>query len=223
EGHAFLSHHIGDLADYTTLRAYTAGVAHLERLFAVVPEVLAHDLHPEYLSTKYAVERAAERPELTLVGVQHHHAHLAACLADNGWPGGRVRGVAFGALGYGAAGTLWGGELLVANYASFTRAGYLAPVAMPGGASAIREPWRMAVSYLDAAFGDGLPEDLPVLRRHAGQWPAVRRLLERGAAAPVTTSVGRLFYALAAVLDLRDLVSYEGQAASALEQIAEPS
>lgn len=224
ERHAFLSHHIGDLADYPTLRSYTAGITHLERLLGLAPKLLAYDLHPEYMSTKYALERAARQPELALVGVQHHHAHIASCLADNGWcpgPGDRVLGVAFDGLGYGLDGTLWGGELLVADCAGFTRAGHLAPVRMPGGTSAIRQPWRMAVSYLDAAYGGDLPEDLPVLRRHAEQWPAVRRLLGRGTAAPVTSSAGRLFDAVAAILDLSDQVTYEGQAAVALEQLAD--
>lgn len=221
ERHALVSHHIGDLADYATLRSYTAGIAHWERLFDVAPQVLAFDLHPEYLSTKYALERAADHPELTLVGVQHHHAHIVSCLVDNGWASGPVLGVAFDGLGYGSDGTLWGGELLVADYARFTRAGHLAPVRMPGGTTAIRQPWRMAVSYLDAT--GGLAEDLPVLRRHADQWPAVRDLLARGTAAPVTTSAGRLFDAVAAILDLPDQITYEGQAAIALEQLADPS
>ncbi|MFB9840598.1 Kae1-like domain-containing protein, partial [Actinoallomurus acaciae] len=141
DGRAFVSHHIGDLENYETLRAYEEGVAHFRRLFAITPSVVAHDLHPEYLSTKYALERG-----LPLVGVQHHHAHIAACLADNG-SAGPVIGVAFDGTGYGTDGTLWGGEFLVADLTGFERAGHLLPVPLPGGAAAIREPWRMAAAY----------------------------------------------------------------------------
>ena len=152
-GHAFVSHHIGDLENYETFRSFTEGVEHFRRLFDVEPEVVAHDLHPEYLSTKYALELDG----VELEGVQHHHAHIASCLADNGEPG-PVIGVAFDGLGYGADGTIWGGELLVADLAGFRRAGHLEAVPMPGGAAAIREPWRMAAAWLDAAFGGQVPE-----------------------------------------------------------------
>src|SRR5829696_8551859 len=159
-GHAFVSHHIGDLENYETFRSFTEGVEHFRRLFAVDPEVVAHDLHPEYLSTKYALE---------LEGVEHHHAHVAACLADNGEPG-PVIGVAFDGLGFGADGTIWGGELLVADLVGFKRAGHLEVVAMPGGAAAIKEPWRMAAAWLAATFGAGVPEGLPVVGRHRDRW-----------------------------------------------------
>ncbi|MFD2764919.1 carbamoyltransferase HypF [Micromonospora eburnea] len=212
---AFLSHHIGDLENYETLRAFTDGIEHFGRLFDIRPQVVAHDLHPEYLSTKYALRREG----IELVGVQHHHAHIAACLADNGEPG-PVLGVAFDGLGYGSDGTLWGGELLVADLAGFQRVGHLDAVPLPGGPAAIREPWRMAAAYLDALYGDALP-DLPVLRRHERRWPAVVALARSGLNSPRTSSVGRLFDAVSALLDLRDHVSYEGQAAIALEQRAD--
>ncbi|MBX6381567.1 MAG: carbamoyltransferase HypF [Microbispora sp.] len=213
---AIVSHHIGDLENYETLRSFIEGVEHFRRLFDVVPEVIAHDLHPEYLSTKWALDQDAD-----LVGVQHHHAHIASCLADNG-AAGPVAGVAFDGLGYGADGTLWGGEFLVADLAGFERAGHLAPVPMPGGATAIRQPWRMAAAYLDLAYDGDVPEDLDVVRRNAGRWAAVVALARRGGNAPLTSSMGRLFDAVAAVAGVRDTITYEGQAAVEFEQLADP-
>ncbi|MFF0371901.1 carbamoyltransferase HypF [Micromonospora sp. NPDC005087] len=211
---AFVSHHIGDLENYETLRAFTDGIAHFTRLFDVRPAVVAHDLHPEYLSTKYALRR----DDVELLGVQHHHAHIASCLADNGDPG-PVIGVAFDGLGYGPDGTLWGGELFVADLTGFERVGHLGALPMPGGAAAVREPWRMAAAYLDEIYGDAVPE-LPVLRRHERQWPAVVALARTGTNSPRTSSAGRLFDAVSALLGLHDRVTYEGQAAIALEQRA---
>ncbi len=214
---AFVSHHIGDLENYETLRSFTEGVEHFRRLFDITPEVVAHDLHPEYLSTKWALDQDAD-----LVGVQHHHAHIASCLADNG-AAGPVAGVAFDGLGYGTDGTLWGGEFLVADLAGFERVGHLAPVPMPGGATAIRQPWRMAAAYLDLAYDGDVPEDLDVVRRNAGRWAAVVALARRGGNAPPTSSMGRLFDAVAAVAGVRDAISYEGQAAVEFEQLADPA
>lgn len=210
--HVFVSHHIGDLENYETLKSFTSGVEHFRKLFDVRPAIVAHDLHPEYLSTKYARELTG----VELTGVQHHHAHIASCLADN-TETGPVIGVAFDGLGYGTDGTLWGGEFLVAGLADFERAAHLAPVPMPGGAAAIRQPWRMAVSHL-IACGE-LAED-EVLRRNPS-WPEVAQLVEHGLNSPLTSSAGRLFDAVAAILGVRDMVSYEGQAAIELEQLAD--
>ncbi len=217
EDRAFVSHHIGDLGNYETLRSFTEGVEHFRRLFDITPGVVAHDLHPEYLSTKWALDQDAD-----LVGVQHHHAHVASCLADNG-VAGPVAGVAFDGLGYGLDGTLWGGEFLVAGLAGFERAGHLVPVPMPGGVTAIRQPWRMAAAYLDLAYEGDVPEDLDVVRRNAGQWAAVVALARRGGNAPPTSSMGRLFDAVAAVAGVRDAITYEGQAAVEFEQLADPA
>jgi hydrogenase maturation protein HypF len=226
--HAFLSHHIGDLENAQTLRSFSEGIGHLRRLFGITPEVVAHDLHPEYLSTKYAMELAERGIEggagpggLELVGVQHHHAHIASCLADN-QAGGPVIGVAFDGTGYGTDGTIWGGEFLVADTARFERAAHLAPVPMPGGAAAIRQPWRMAAAYLDAASASELT-GLDVARRNEQLWPAVIAMARRGINSPLTSSAGRLFDAVAAILGVRDTINYEGQAAVELEQLADPA
>jgi hydrogenase maturation protein HypF len=208
--HAFLSHHIGDLENYETLRSFTDGIAHFRRLFDVTPEVVAHDLHPEYLSTKYAVDLS----DVELVGVQHHHAHIASCLADNG-AAGPVLGVAFDGTGFGSDGTLWGGEFLLADLTGFQRMAHLVPVPLPGGAAAIRQPWRMAAAYL----GSDAPQDL--IQRNAQHWDAVLTMASRRVNAPLTSSAGRLFDAVASILGIRDSINYEGQAAVELEQRAE--
>jgi hydrogenase maturation protein HypF len=218
ENRAFLSHHVGDLENYETLRSFTEGIEHFRRLFGVEPQVVAYDLHPEYLSTKYALELAGAE----LAGVQHHHAHIASCLADNDEEG-PVIGVAFDGTGFGGDGTIWGGEFLLADLAGFERAGHLEPVPMPGGAAAIRQPWRMTAAYLDAIYGDGLPAGLAVARRNAGRWQEVVTMARRGINAPVTSSAGRLFDAVAALLGVRDTINYEGQAAIELEQWADPA
>jgi hydrogenase maturation protein HypF len=205
--HAFVSHHIGDLENAETLRSFTEGIEHFRRLFDIDPQVVAHDLHPEYLSTKYALEL----DDVDLEPVQHHHAHIASCLADNGEEG-PVIGVAFDGTGYGTDGTIWGGEFLAAGLATFERGGHLAPVPMPGGAAAIRQPWRMAAAYV---------EDADVARRHQDQWPAVVAMAAKGINSPLTSSAGRLFDAAAAILGVRDAINYEGQAAVELEQLAE--
>jgi hydrogenase maturation protein HypF len=207
---AWVGHHIGDLKNWETLRSFRDGVAHFERLFAVEPEVVAHDLHPDYLSTAYALGR----DDLEPMAVQHHHAHLAACLAEHGERGPAV-GAIFDGTGYGPDGTVWGGELLVGDLSGFERAGHLWPVRLPGGDRAALEPWRMACSWLYEA-GLAPPRPLADSRR----WEQVTELCRSGVASPVTTSVGRLFDAVAALCGLRDSVNYEGQAAAELEGVA---
>jgi hydrogenase maturation protein HypF len=212
---AWVSHHIGDLENYETLRSFTDGVEHLERLFAVRPEAIVHDLHPEYLSTKYALDRDG----LQALAVQHHHAHLAACLAEHGERGPAV-GAIFDGTGYGLDGTVWGGELLIGDLLGFERGGHLWPVRLPGGERAIREPWRMACAWLLEA-GWSEPSALPRVRRD--HWAAVSELVRSGLASPLTTSMGRLFDAVAALCGVRLEVSYEGQAAAELEAACDPS
>jgi hydrogenase maturation protein HypF len=214
---AWVGHHIGDLEHYATHRAFRDGIAHFERLFGIWPRVVAHDLHPGYFSTAFALERE----DVELVGVQHHHAHLAACLAEHGLEGPAV-GAIYDGTGYGLDGAVWGGELLVGGLAGFERAGSLWPVRMPGGAAAIHEPWRMACAWLTEAFG--APQPLPArLARVADErrWSAIADIGRRGALSPVTTSMGRLFDAVAALCGLRLEVNYEGQAAMELEAACE--
>jgi hydrogenase maturation protein HypF len=215
--YAFLSHHIGDLENYEAFQSFTEAITHFQRLFDVQPKVVAYDLHPDYLSTKWALEQEG----VELYGVQHHHAHVASCLADNGEEG-PVIGVAFDGLGYGTDGTLWGGEFLLADLQGFERVGHLATVPMPGGTAAIKEPWRMAAVYLEKACGQHIPP-LAVTHRHAEQWRLILQIARIRGHAPLTSSVGRLFDAVAALLGIRDAVSYEGQAAIELEQLADPT
>ena len=214
---AWVGHHIGDLRNAETLGAFREGVAHFERLFDVVPAVVAHDLHPDYLSTAYALEREG----VALAGVQHHHAHLAACLAEHGVTE-RAVGAIYDGTGLGTDGTVWGGEILVGDLRGFERVAHLSPVRLPGGDRAARQPWRMACAWLVAAGarGDGVPEALRAAVPE-DRWDAVERLAERGFAAPVTTSAGRLFDAVAALCGLRTEVTYEGQAAIELEAVAD--
>jgi hydrogenase maturation protein HypF len=221
---AWVGHHIGDLRNDETLVSFTEGIAHFERLFAVRPAVVAHDLHPDYLSTAYALERAeGGRDEIELVAVQHHHAHLAACLAEHGETGPAV-GAIFDGTGYGTDGTIWGGELLWGDLADFERLGHLWPVRLPGGDAAVRAPWRMARAWLDAALG-GEPAVPAALAGvvDATAWRQVGSLVRSGFAAPVTTSAGRLCDAVAALCGVRPVVSYEGQAAIELEALCDPA
>ncbi len=216
--HAWVSHHIGDLANVETLTAFAAGIAHFERLFAVAPELVACDLHPDYLSTRYAREREGAE----LVAVQHHHAHLAAVLAEHGHAGPAL-GAIFDGTGYGTDGTVWGGELLVGDLAGCVRAGHLWPVRLPGGDRAAREPWRMACAWLVATREEEAPPPIPRgLEVDPGTWEVVARMARGGVSAPVTTSMGRLFDAIAALAGVRGVQSYEGQAAAELEAAFDP-
>jgi hydrogenase maturation protein HypF len=218
DGRAWVGHHIGDLENYATLRSFREGIDHFMRLFAVAPELCAYDLHPEYLSSKYALERAG----VDLIGVQHHHAHLAACLAEHGERGPAV-GLIYDGTGFGLDGTVWGGEILVGGLEGFERAGHLLAVPLPGGAAAIREPWRMACAWLRAAAGPGpaLPRALAVTVEQR-DWRNCETLIDGGLASPTTTSMGRLFDAVGVMCGAPARVSYEGQAAIALEAMAEP-
>jgi hydrogenase maturation protein HypF len=215
---AFVGHHIGDLRTYETLIAFREGIAHFQRMFEISPEVVAHDLHPDYLSTSYAQD--LDSP--TLVPVQHHHAHFAACLAEHGAPG-PAAGAIYDGTGFGLDGTPWGGELLVGDLGSFQRFARLLPVALPGGDAAVREPWRMACAWLAAAVGEELPQPPAVLegRVDGRRWEEVARLAATGLVSPPTSSAGRLFDAVAALCGLRARAVYEGQAAIELEWVAD--
>ena len=216
---AWVSHHVGDLENYETLRSFAEGIEHYQALFAVAPALVAHDLHPEYLSTKYAIERNGAE----LMGVQHHHAHLAACLAEHGERGPAV-GAIFDGTGYGTDGTIWGGELLIGDLTGFERLGHLRPVRLPGGERAVREPWRMACAWLVAAHGQAVPAPARIAGAiDARRWHQVAELALSGVASPVTTSMGRLFDAVSCLCGLRHRVNYEGQAAVELEAACDPA
>lgn len=238
--YAFLSQYVGDLQNYETLHAFQENVNHFQRLFHVQPQALAFDLHPDYLATRYALQRAQEE-RLPAVGVQHHHAHVAACMAEHGLSGERpLIGVALDGTGYGrdpqtGEAAIWGGEFLIADYESYRRAAHLAYVPLPGGDKAIREPWRMALAWLHQA---GIPweEDLPPVRYalnahkehncaggRSELLPILRRQLQTGLNAPPTSSMGRLFDAVAALTGVRQVVNYEAQAAVELEALADPA
>lgn len=219
DDYVFVSHHIGDLENLETLRSFTEGIEHFKRLFHVEPATVAYDLHPEYLSTKYALS-LHNMP--TKIAVQHHHAHIASCMADNQIDG-EVIGVAMDGLGFGTDGRMWGGEFFVADFLEAERVAHLAYVPMPGGAKAIREPWRMAAIYLQHAFGDQFVNlDLPYNKDLEERcWPALRSMVATRTNSPETSSMGRLFDAVSSLLGVRYTVNYEGQAAIELEAIAE--
>jgi hydrogenase maturation protein HypF len=218
--YAFLSQHIGDMENYETLRFFEMMVEQLERTFRIRPEIIAHDLHPSYLATRYAVGHAAEF-ELQ-VAVQHHHAHVASVLAENGHAGERaVIGVAFDGTGYGTDGAIWGGEFLVAEYASFRRVAHLKYVPLPGGDAAIRRPYRTALAHLWSAgveWTDDLP---PVAAAPAAERTVLAQQLERELNTVPTSSVGRLYDAISALAGVRQEINYEAQAAIELEMLVE--
>jgi len=216
---AFLSQHLGDLKNARALDFFEETVAHLCRILEIKPEVVAHDLHPDYFSTRHAQQLKVFSP---LVGVQHHHAHVAAVLAEHGEEG-PVLGVALDGTGFGPDGTIWGGEFLVADLRDFRRVGHLAAMPLPGGDGAIAEPWRTAVAYLHAAFG---PEwanlDIPFMKRmDMGRARLVVRMIESRVNTPFTTSAGRLFDAVASLLGICDRNTHEGQAPMELEAAAD--
>jgi len=218
QGYAFLSQHIGDLKNAEAVAYYEEEIEHFQQLFRAEPEIIAYDLHPQYLSTQYA----AAHPCRHKVAVQHHHAHIASCMAENGLRG-PVIGVSFDGLGLGADGSIWGGEFLVADLLDFRRVGHLRYVPMPGGDAAVREPWRMALAFVREALGDeywqAWPREGPP-SQEARQ--VVVQMMQRGFNSPLTSSCGRLFDAVAALIGLRREVSFEGQAAFELEMCALP-
>ena len=216
----FLSQHVGDLENLESYGFFEEAVEHLQRILETRPRVIAHDLHPDYFSTKWAQERSG----VQLVGVQHHHAHICACMAENHLDG-KVIGIALDGTGYGTDGAIWGGEMLVADYLGFERAAHFEYLPLPGGAAAIHEPWRMAVSYLVKHYGMGIENlELPFLKEvDSRKLSVVLQIIEREVNSPRTSSCGRLFDAVAALVGLRGTVNYEAQAAIELEMAARDS
>ncbi len=217
-GYAFVSQHIGDMENAETLDSFEATEQLYERLFRISPELVAHDLHPEYLSTKWALEL-----DLPKVGVQHHHAHIVSVTAENN-VSERVVGIAFDGTGYGEDGRIWGGEVLLADWASYERFAHLAYVPMPGGAGAIKRPARMALGTLSALGLLDHPGAAPLRSRLAENEEAtLLRMVERGVNCPLTSSMGRLFDTVAALIGVADDARYEGEAAILLEAAADRS
>ncbi len=211
---AVLSQHLGNLENAESCSSFENATSHMEKLFDIKPEIIACDLHPDYFSSRYA-ESISKSKDCKLMRVQHHHAHIASCMAENDLPNEKVLGIVLDGTGIGTDDTIWGGEILVADYETFMRAAHLTPVPLPGGDMAAREPWRMALAYLRGmkkpAF-KGIPSEKIEL---------VDEMIEKGINSPMTSSCGRLFDAISAIIGLRLVNSFEGQAAIELEQISD--
>jgi hydrogenase maturation protein HypF len=232
DNYAFLSQHIGDMENMETLEHFDSTISLYKRLFHVEPEIIAHDLHPDYLATKYAQELGESG--IKLIPVQHHHAHIASCLADNGLES-PVIGVAFDGTGMGADGNIWGGEFLIADYRNFRRVGHLEYLPLPGGTAAIKRPYRTAIGYILTLLGeDALNDVIATLNEVKGKQSqlasigqvteveveVIKRQVERKINSPLSSSMGRLFDAISALLGIRSEIDYEGQAAVELEMAA---
>ncbi len=220
DNNAFLSQHVGDLENMDAFNFFIEASEHLKNILEVSPAVIAYDLHPEYLNTKFA----KEQKDMTLVGVQHYHAHIASCLAENGEEG-PVIGLSMDGLGYGTDETIWGGEFLYADFYGFERIATFKNIPMPGGTAAIKEPWRMAVSYLyDAYEEELLGLKIPFIENLGrSSLATLIRMMQLRLNSPMTSSLGRIFDAVSAILQIRSDVHYEGQAAFELEMAIDPS
>ena len=226
--YAFLSQHIGDMENMETLEHFYSTISLYKKLFHVEPEVVAHDLHPDYLATKYAQELGESG--MKLVPVQHHHAHIASCMADNGLES-PVIGVAFDGTGMGGDGNIWGGEFLVTDYRDYRRAGHLEYLPLPGGAAAIKRPRRTAIGYILTLLGENALNAVIASGAKQSQLTSIgqvtefeveviKRQIERKINSPLSSSMGRLFDAVSALLGIRGEIDYEGQAAVELEMAA---
>jgi hydrogenase maturation protein HypF len=221
--YAFMSHHIGDLQNYETLQSFENSVAHYERLFRIQPEALAYDLHPDYLASRYVLTRS-QQDNLSAIGVQHHHAHIAAGMAEHGLPDDYpVIGVAFDGTGYGDDGEIWGGEFLLCTYTWYKRLAHLEYAPLPGGDTAIRKPARIALAYLWQAE-TGWEKDLPcTVALSPIERQTLLSQLKHRVNTPQTSSMGRLFDAVASLIGVRHTVNYEAQAAIELETLVDPA
>jgi len=218
EKEAFLSQHIGDLDNIDTQLHQKNISRHFQSLLRIEPDLLVHDLHPDYPGSRYA----RRQTELPTISVQHHHAHAVSCMAEHGLAG-PVIALTLDGNGYGPDHTVWGGEVLLADYHDFERLAHLSTVAMPGGDAAIREPWRMAFSHLYRTFGPEYKRlNLQILHDHRDKIDIIQQMIDKSINSPLTSSCGRLFDAVAALLGLRHTASFEGQAAAELEMLLEP-
>ncbi len=214
--YAFLSHHIGDMENVETYESFEQGVQHLSHVFRVQPEIIAHDLHPNYFTTQYA-----KKMDVPQIAVPHHHAHIAACMADNGLDNRNLIGLSFDGTGYGTDGAVWGGEVLIVSYTDFERFSHLEYLPLPGSDSAIHHPWRIAVGYAHAL---GIETDgLPFLQKLDQQAVnIIKQQVDKHINAPLTSSMGRLFDAVASLIGIREDVTYEAQAAMEMEVLSRP-
>ncbi|MCK4403369.1 MAG: carbamoyltransferase HypF, partial [Dehalococcoidia bacterium] len=218
DNYAFLSQHIGDMENMGTLEHFGNTISLYKRLFRIEPEIVAYDLHPDYLATKYAQELSKSGPKL--ISVQHHHAHIASCMADNGLQSAII-GVAFDGTGMGSDGHIWGGEFLVADYKSFSRLGHLEYLPLPGGDAAIKRPYRTAIGYILSLLRENALRRLAFMELVSEvEAEVIKRQIERGLNSPLTSSMGRLFDAISALIGIRGKIDYEGQAAVELEMAA---
>ncbi len=216
--YAFLSHHIGDVENVETQELFEQGIGHLSHIFRVEPELIAYDLHPNYFTTAYVKRSSLDIPR---VGVQHHHAHIASCMADNGLDDRRLIGLSFDGTGYGTDGAIWGGEALLASYSDFERFAHLEYLPLPGGDSATRSPWRIAAGYAHTLGID--VDDLPFLQNIDKQALRIlRQQIDKKLNSPLTSSMGRLFDAVASFIGIRNEVTYEAQAAIEMEVLSKP-
>jgi len=234
ENQFYISHHIGDLDNLETLTAYEKGIEHFERILKIQPKIIAYDSHPEYLSSKYAKKLLSINHKLVSMPVQHHHAHIVSCIADNLFScrkekkiitkklnDYKVIGVAFDGTGYGDDGNIWGSEFLISDLRNYQRAGHLKYIPMPGGELAIKEPWRMAVSWLYHIYGNEFMKlKIDFIKRiDKKNFLVLKTMINQKINWPLTLSMGRLFDTVASLVGIRDEINYEGQAAIELEQL----
>ena len=220
DDHAFLSQHIGDMENWETMKHFETTIALYEKLFRIQPGVIACDMHPDYLSTRWA-KATSEENKIALVPIQHHHAHIVSCMVDNEIQE-PVIGVSFDGTGYGNDGHIWGGEFLIADYHRFQRKGHLEYLPLPGGDAAINRPYRIAISYLYTLLGEeGLSRELPCLKGvDELELELIKKQIDKGINTPLTSSCGRLFDAVSALIGVRGQIDYEGQASVELEMVA---
>jgi hydrogenase maturation protein HypF len=220
ENRIYLSHHIGDMDNYEVLKSFEEGIIHFKNIFGVRPKIIAYDLHPDYLSTKFALNYNDEN--VKKMGVQHHHAHAVSCMVENdiSHP---VIAITLDGTGYGIDETIWGGEILISEYDNFRRIGHFAYIEIPGGSAAIKNPWQMGLSYLYKIYKrDLLNLGLPFLDSvDKTNKLLVLNSIENRLNSPLTSSCGRLFDGIAAIAGVRNSVNYEGQAAVEFEQFIE--